>query len=383
MLILHPSSACDICIEPFVLEATHPNHRRAPCVIECGHVFCDSCLDSFQQTACPLCRTPFDERLIRKIHIDIKPLLPSDRSPMPTVPEQLEAEKHRIKDRLTAMMRDGASGRERETVLNEAKDWLRKNDPHEQHAWDLRGPYLLVVRYQDLNKENQSALMDAHESRKQHEEMRILLAEQTEAAEDEIDSLRHALVEERAKAAAVEKSLKDHNYRVEIAWTQKYEDVLSEVRALREELRFFAQSSSSRRDRYDDYDGHRSHASLPRHGMSLHIGKMVLAPGSFLHLIFIVLLRPSPLSHPIHLLATNTLACSIGSVQSTPILYKDSPIMLLLMLSLLPIAILPIVLPAVALSTRDRTAALISMQVRIDIGIIAASICAPTYTIST
>lgn len=74
MLLLHPSSTCDHCHEPFALNNQDDSDeqdvaQRKPCSLPCGHVFCEQCLHSESiEQSCPGCSTPFD------IEHDVRPL---------------------------------------------------------------------------------------------------------------------------------------------------------------------------------------------------------------------------------------------------------------------------------------------------------------------
>ncbi|CAL1710963.1 unnamed protein product [Somion occarium] len=66
MLIVHPSSVCDVCLEPYGWE----EQARTPHAIPCGHIFCYSCLQLTTPSNCPLCRKAFLPQRIKKIHVD-------------------------------------------------------------------------------------------------------------------------------------------------------------------------------------------------------------------------------------------------------------------------------------------------------------------------
>jgi len=73
MLLLHPSSTCDRCSEPYNLkdqdQADDSLSEKRPCALPCGHVFCEQCLHSESlEQSCPACATPFD------VEHDIHPL---------------------------------------------------------------------------------------------------------------------------------------------------------------------------------------------------------------------------------------------------------------------------------------------------------------------
>ncbi|KAJ8082660.1 hypothetical protein PM082_008516 [Marasmius tenuissimus] len=66
MLCLNSGSVCDVCLEPF------DGDLKAPSAIECGHVFCESCLDKITRNSCPLCRQSYDPRRAFRLHVDIE-----------------------------------------------------------------------------------------------------------------------------------------------------------------------------------------------------------------------------------------------------------------------------------------------------------------------
>ncbi|KAI0685363.1 hypothetical protein BC835DRAFT_1290334 [Cytidiella melzeri] len=66
MLIVHPSSTCDVCLDPY----TWATAANTPHAIACGHVFCLQCLMSTHPSLCPLCRKAFAPERIKKLHID-------------------------------------------------------------------------------------------------------------------------------------------------------------------------------------------------------------------------------------------------------------------------------------------------------------------------
>ena len=83
MIILHPTSRCDICLDGYALASS----ADSPHTISCGHTFCMTCvisllsrfissspcffrcLHSLYPTICPLCRKPFHLDRIKKLHV--------------------------------------------------------------------------------------------------------------------------------------------------------------------------------------------------------------------------------------------------------------------------------------------------------------------------
>jgi len=63
MLVIHCSSACDVCYGEF-------QQKNPPSTVPCGHIFCYRCLTSCQPSICPLCRTSFTIAQITKLRTD-------------------------------------------------------------------------------------------------------------------------------------------------------------------------------------------------------------------------------------------------------------------------------------------------------------------------
>lgn len=66
MLIVHPSSCCDVCLEKY----TWDDPAQLPYAIPCGHIFCETCLTAITPPNCPLCRNSFDRSTIKKLRVD-------------------------------------------------------------------------------------------------------------------------------------------------------------------------------------------------------------------------------------------------------------------------------------------------------------------------
>ena len=95
MLVVHPSSQCDVCLDAY----TWSTPTKAPHAIQCGHIFCReyvsftririvdtphaellhqinrlySCLRTVNPSNCPLCRKAFNPDRIKKLHVDKAP----------------------------------------------------------------------------------------------------------------------------------------------------------------------------------------------------------------------------------------------------------------------------------------------------------------------
>ncbi|KAF5390912.1 hypothetical protein D9757_004036 [Collybiopsis confluens] len=66
MLVVEPSSSCDVCLEPYDWDDV----QKTPHIIDCGHVFCAQCLEQVIPTRCPICRKLFYSSEVRKLYVE-------------------------------------------------------------------------------------------------------------------------------------------------------------------------------------------------------------------------------------------------------------------------------------------------------------------------
>ena len=136
MLVVHPSSTCDVCLDRF-----SDNSNRTPHSIPCGHVFCHkyvliwisrvntivhfsnnySCLLNVNPRICPLCRRNFQIERARKLHIDLTDAPPSPGPPQPT---QEEIEVRELEQRVAEACMDGVSDDECQSIIGSVMRWL-------------------------------------------------------------------------------------------------------------------------------------------------------------------------------------------------------------------------------------------------------------------
>ncbi|KAH9920011.1 uncharacterized protein BXZ73DRAFT_52374 [Epithele typhae] len=134
MLVLHPDSQCDVCLESY-------HGHREPLVITCGHIFCQSCLAMLPRRLCPLCRVPFDVEDIRKLHADKTAVPPSP----PLAPADLDpdaSQARHLQTALTGLILEGASGMETAELMNSIRSWLLTQSPDEVRAHSRFRPRL-------------------------------------------------------------------------------------------------------------------------------------------------------------------------------------------------------------------------------------------------
>lgn len=113
MLIVHPTSTCDVCLDGY--NWSSPSHT--PHAIACGHVFCLQCLQSLVPSICPLCRKAFRREKIRKLHIDRFTSNGDQESAGDT-------EENELLQRLVLLFGEHTPDDNVESVVGEAHDWL-------------------------------------------------------------------------------------------------------------------------------------------------------------------------------------------------------------------------------------------------------------------
>ncbi|KAI0317702.1 hypothetical protein OF83DRAFT_111087 [Amylostereum chailletii] len=139
MLVIHPSSSCDICLETY-FEIDASGQKRIPHATECGHVFCKQCIDSLPRLLCPLCRAYLDPRAIRRLHVETTPATTPSALSYPIKSESDPDEKESLKARLIAMVREGADGSRFQALLHEACTWLRDRSHDDEVSRSPLGP---------------------------------------------------------------------------------------------------------------------------------------------------------------------------------------------------------------------------------------------------
>jgi hypothetical protein len=148
MLVIHPSSCCDICLDPYSNSSDRAN---SPHAIECGHIFCLGCvhlgqlaprnnihllshvlrcLHSLNTETCPLCREPFDPDRAKKLHVGNSPRQESAEQPGDDaergIVEQGVVHDHAgfLLHRMSLVSGEGTPEVEVAEVVSEVQEWL-------------------------------------------------------------------------------------------------------------------------------------------------------------------------------------------------------------------------------------------------------------------
>ncbi|KAG1775713.1 hypothetical protein EV702DRAFT_428635 [Suillus placidus] len=123
MLVVHPSSRCDVCLGPYSISS---DLATSPHTIECGHIFCLRCLHSLNTSTCPLCRQIFDPDCVKKLHVGNPPASERDNT------ERGNSEQGIVYDhagfllhRMSLVSGEGVSEVDVVEVVSEVQEWLQ------------------------------------------------------------------------------------------------------------------------------------------------------------------------------------------------------------------------------------------------------------------
>ncbi|OCH90199.1 hypothetical protein OBBRIDRAFT_618718 [Obba rivulosa] len=223
MLVIHPESTCDVCLERY--DST--NHL--PHAITCGHVFCLGCLQLLEQHRCPLCRTAFEASEVRRLHVDGIPRSIVDGS-------QAQVFLRRI----AKVVHEGALASEVRTLIQEVRSWLQ-TQPSDEHS-ELRSSYLLLYRYtelQYLSGEQKRELDDIEQSIASLKDQLSTERVTAEARYAELTRIRDVELE---AAKEMEHNLRKQCDDVKKYWDEKFTQYYEENRRLKEQLKELRQN---------------------------------------------------------------------------------------------------------------------------------------------
>lgn len=144
MLIVHPSSTCDVCLDPFTWQT--PSHT--PHAIPCGHVFClryllrnihedsllteyVSCLQSTTPSSCPLCRKPFFQERIKKLHVDRFSGSPTEGNVSAGGNVRFTTQEAELLHRLAMVSGENAPDEDMDEVMSDVQRWLTEGHSRE------------------------------------------------------------------------------------------------------------------------------------------------------------------------------------------------------------------------------------------------------------
>ncbi|KAI9566072.1 GLE1-like protein-domain-containing protein [Boletus coccyginus] len=146
MLVVHPASLCDVCLDPYVISSEPAN---SPHVIACGHIFCLKCLRNLSPSVCPLCRKAFHPGLVNKLHAAGPPELDD------AAEKNIEAEAIQLLQRVALVSGEDVPDVEIIEVVTRVKEWLSNNFPLDDSHRPLRAALATLQRYKALQKRNE------------------------------------------------------------------------------------------------------------------------------------------------------------------------------------------------------------------------------------
>ncbi|KAF9235479.1 hypothetical protein BU15DRAFT_64834 [Melanogaster broomeanus] len=132
MLVVHPASLCDVCLDPYTISSEPAN---SPHAIACGHIFCLTCLRNLSPSACPLCRKTFQPDRVKKLHVAAPPELDA------AAEEAVKGESNRLLQRVALVSGEDVPDDEIVEVVTEVEAWLsgHTTDPNSELGSRLLG----------------------------------------------------------------------------------------------------------------------------------------------------------------------------------------------------------------------------------------------------
>lgn len=138
MLVLHPSSRCDVCLDAYTWETP----QQTPHAIPCGHIFCKTCLMAVTPPNCPLCRKAFVPDRLKKLHVDR--------------PSGLEHDLQEVELLQRLALVWDSPGDQLDDMIDEVTGWLE--DRQADTSIPLRKAFDAMIKYQGLKTEKRDNL---------------------------------------------------------------------------------------------------------------------------------------------------------------------------------------------------------------------------------
>jgi hypothetical protein len=157
---------------------------QSPHAIDCGHIFCRTCIRGFTPKVCPLCRQPFTKG--RKLHVDA---VESNKS----VPSVIDAQFRMLLEHIALVSSEASTTEDVSAVVTEVNDWMAvhsdSDDPNSYKP--LRLALDALCRYRSyLHSDSDLATSRAVEN-----SLRVQLLEEREAASKLYNKLQTLRIE--------------------------------------------------------------------------------------------------------------------------------------------------------------------------------------------
>ncbi|KAI9566068.1 hypothetical protein HD554DRAFT_2026090 [Boletus coccyginus] len=147
MLVVHPASLCDVCLDPYIISTEPAN---SPHVIACGHIFCLACLRNLSPSACPLCRKLFESDRVKKLHVAGPPELGDTAEE-----EAIEAEATQLLQRVALVSGENVPDVQIIEVVTLVEEWLSNKSTDGNSHRPLRTSLAALRRYKALQERNE------------------------------------------------------------------------------------------------------------------------------------------------------------------------------------------------------------------------------------
>ncbi|KAG1738517.1 hypothetical protein EDB19DRAFT_895081 [Suillus lakei] len=160
MLVVHPGSFCDVCLDPYSIS---PGPTRSPHAIACGHIFCLTCLRSLSLSACPLCREPFQLDRVKKLYLANPPK--RDNTEQDTIDDHHAS----LLQRISPLSGEDTPDAEVVKVVTEVQEWLQSQSGNPDYHIPLRAIVACLQRFKALQDQSKR---EKAESRRLHDQLR-------------------------------------------------------------------------------------------------------------------------------------------------------------------------------------------------------------------
>ncbi|KAI6004404.1 hypothetical protein F5J12DRAFT_722217 [Pisolithus orientalis] len=250
MLVVGPNSTCDVCLECYT------NGVNIPHAINCGHVFCQKCLEHLVQNKCPLCRMRFDPKEVRRLHVDRDPnvkAIVDDDEPAQSSPSSVpvaDGEAQRLLNEIARIVKEGAKVNEIRRVIDESRTYYKSQG--DQYT-PVRVSCLLLHNLAESQRKLSLQAEELKGLRAELDGIREHLTEELETVRRDYEQLQRTSQKEKETLLAKEKCLRDHYDEMNQSWLCFFE-VLSleqERDSLKQTLaRFQSSYSESQRSAY-------------------------------------------------------------------------------------------------------------------------------------
>ncbi|KIJ16213.1 hypothetical protein PAXINDRAFT_168744 [Paxillus involutus ATCC 200175] len=192
MLVVHPASLCDVCLDPYIIS---PEPTNSPHAIACGHIFCLTCLRNLSPSACPLCRKTFQPDRVKKLHVAGPPELGD------AAEEAIGGQANELLQRVALVSGEDTPDTEIIDVVTDVETWLSEHSSDPDSHRPLRAAVATLQRYKALQDRNQREHAEYRRARRELKTYRRNADQDTKTSRAVEESLLHKIDEMREEHA--------------------------------------------------------------------------------------------------------------------------------------------------------------------------------------